>query len=153
MKKISVIDCKNTNYYVGLKNSLEYITIHETGNTKKGANAIAHSNYLKNGSQTTWHYTIDSEGIIKHFDDDKCLWHCGNKQGNLSSIGVELCVNSDGDLYNAILNLIYLVKYLCKKHLINKNHVVSHNFWSGKNCPEIMLSNDKLVWKLFKHML
>ena len=41
------------------KNSKKYIVIHETANTRKGANASAHARLQANGNSrnASWHYT------------------------------------------------------------------------------------------------
>ena len=42
-----------------------YITIHNTGNSSKGANAEMHGRYVKNATTAeSWHYTVDDQGII-----------------------------------------------------------------------------------------
>jgi len=42
-----------------------YITVHTTANQSKGANALAHARYLKNGGAgTSWHFTVDDTQIV-----------------------------------------------------------------------------------------
>lgn len=127
----------NKNHFKG-KNSCKYITIHQTGNTKKGANALNHARYINNGSKATWHYTVDSERIVQHFEDTVQCFHAGDGSGtgNKHSIGIEMCVNSDGDYIKAIENMIELIKHLMTKHNIPISNVVQHNRWSGKDCPQ-----------------
>lgn len=131
----------NNNYYPE-QNTREYITIHETANTGQGANADAHANFINNGSQETWHYTVDDKHAIKHFLHTTSCWHAGtsdpNHDGNYVSIGIEMCVNSDGDYVKTLKNTIELVKQIQKEENIPDNKVVQHNFWSGKNCPTLL---------------
>ena len=50
---------KNKVSYSGT-NTCKYITIHETANTSKGANAETHGRLQANGNsrQASWHYTV-----------------------------------------------------------------------------------------------
>ena len=135
--KIEKYISSNKNHFKGV-NPCSYITVHQTGNTNKGANAISHAKFINNGSSVTWHYTVDSERVVQHFDDRVQCWHSGDGlgAGNTRSIGIEMCVNSDGDYLKAIDNLVDLIKYLMKKHNIPISRVAQHNHWSGKNCPQ-----------------
>lgn len=124
----------------GIKMSPQYITIHETDNTNKGATASAHANLQYNGNSRTasWHYTVDDKSIYQSIPDNEVAWHAGDGSsgtGNRKSIGVEICVNSDGDFTKAKQNAAELVRYLMNKHNIPISRVVQHNRWSGKNCP------------------
>lgn len=127
----------NNNYYPE-KNTRQYITIHETANTGQGANAQAHANFINNGAQETWHYTVDDKHAIKHFHHTTSCWHAGTYNGNTKSIGIEMAVNSDGDYVKTLNNTIELVKQIQKQENISDNKVVQHNFWSGKNCPTLL---------------
>lgn len=145
----------NTNHFKNI-NPCNYITIHQTGNTGKGANARNHAKYMNNGSPTTWHYTVDDREVIKHFNDNVQCWHCGDGRGagNTMSIGIELCINSDGDYNKTISNAVELVKYLMQKHRIPITNVVQHNRWSGKNCPaQIRSKKNGISWEMFKQFI
>src|SRR5690625_2182238 len=85
------------------KNSKKYIVIHETANTSKGANADAHARLQANGNSrnASWHYQVDDKKIIQSFSDDTQCWHAGNKSYNQKSIGIEICVNNDGNYKKA----------------------------------------------------
>lgn len=148
--KITKMLSNNKNHYTGV-NKCKYITIHETGNKNKGANALNHAKYINNGSSATWHYTVDDKQIIQHFEDTVQCWHAGDGMGdgNLNSIGIEMCVNSDGDFNKTIANTIELVKYLMNKHNIPIENVVQHNKWSGKNCPANIRSGKPITWNTF----
>jgi len=153
MKIIKMLS-NNKNHYTGV-NKCKYITIHETGNKNKGANALNHAKYINNGSSATWHYTVDDTQIIQHYEDSVQCWHCGDGrgEGNLNSIGVEMCVNSDGDFNKTILNTIELVKHLMNKHNIPIENIVQHNKWSGKDCPANIRSGKPISWGGFINMI
>lgn len=122
-----------------------YITIHNTANTSKGANAKSHANYMSNGSggrQASWHYTVDDTEIWQSLKDTQQGWHAGDGKGpgNTQSIGIEICENSDGDFEKAVDNAVWLVRKLMSEHNIPISNVVPHKKWSGKNCPRKLLS-------------
>ena len=125
----------------GTPNPDTWITIHETGNFDKGADAAAHAAYLKGAAENayvSWHYTVDDHAIVQHLPDYEIAYHAGDGAdgpGNASSIGIELCVNSGGDFAATQANAAALVRLLMAEHGIPIDHVVQHNHWSGKDCP------------------
>ena len=140
--RINEMFSKNKNHYTGT-NPCNYITIHDTGNTSRGANALMHARYINSGSSVTWHYTVDNTQVIQHFPDSVQCWHAGDGKGkgNTESIGVEMCINPDGNFSKTVNNAVELVIHLMKKHNIPMNRVVQHNHWSGKNCPNSLRNN------------
>ncbi len=155
MKIIDMTKHNNKNHYNGL-NPKKYITIHQTGNSRKGSNAIAHGKLIMNGYHATWHYTVDDKNIVKHFNEDIQCWHCGDGKGkgNTQSIGIELCINEDGDYIKTIENGVKLVKYLMKKYSIPITNVVQHHYWSGKDCPKQIREGKKgITWNKFIELI
>jgi len=130
----------------------KYITVHNTANTNKGANAEMHARYLHNGAggrSVGWHFTVDDTQIIQHLPTNESGWHAGdgsNGAGNRQSIGIEICENSDGDFDKAVENAQRLIAKLMGKHGIPLDNVVPHKHWSGKNCPRKLLDG----WDDFK---
>jgi len=139
----------------GLKNPMNFITIHNTGNSNKGANAKAHASYVKSDAAAdapvSWHYTTDDGGAYQHLPDNETAYHAGdgNGPGNKQSIGIEICQNSDGNLLIATENTARLCAMLCVKHDIAVKNIVQHNFWSGKNCPQELRANRPYSWHTF----
>lgn len=126
----------------GGKNPDRYITIHETGNFAEGADAAAHASWLKGDDaekkRTSYHYTVDDRAIYQHLPDGETAYHAGDGAdgpGNLTSIGIEICVNADGDFDRAKVNTAALVRLLMVEHDIPLDKVVQHNKWNGKDCP------------------
>lgn len=155
MKIIDMTKHNNKNHYNGL-NPKKYITIHQTGNSKKGSDALAHGKLIANGYRSTWHYTVDDKNIVKHFDENIQCWHCGDGKGkgNTQSIGIELCINEDGDYIKTIKNGVKLVKYLMEKYSIPITNVVQHNYWSGKDCPkQIREGKEGITWNKFIELI
>ena len=127
----------------GGSNPCKYITIHETGNAAKGADAAAHGAYLDSAAGeddlVSWHYTVDDHAIVQHLPDYETAYHAGDGKdgpGNATSIAVEICVNAGGDFEAAKANAAALVRLLMEEHGIHIDHVVQHNRWNGKDCPK-----------------
>jgi N-acetylmuramoyl-L-alanine amidase len=132
-----------------------YVTIHETGNPDKGANAKAHSGYLKGNdaanAPVSWHYTVDDTVIYQHLPENEDAYHSGDGagNGNRQSIGIEICVNSDGDFLRAVDNAVELVADICIRRNIPISNVRQHYDWSGKNCPQNIRAGKPYNWSAF----
>lgn len=126
----------------GYANARTHITIHETGNKAKGADATAHAAYLDSAAGekdlVSWHYTADDHAIVQHLPDTESAYHAGDGAkgpGNTNSISIEICVNEGGDFEAAKRNAAALVRLLMQEHKIPLDKVVQHNHWNGKDCP------------------
>ena len=120
----------------GILRTVESITIHETANTNEGADAEAHSEYLNTTSdEVSWHYTVDDHQIYQHLPDNEEAWHSGDREGNHSSIGIELCVNSDGNFDQTMENAAKLTAFLLKEYDLTIDDVKQHYDFNGKDCP------------------
>lgn len=129
------------------KNSCEFITIHDTANKARGANAAAHAKYIKTlKERTSWHYTVDDESVYQHLPDGEKSYHTSSSVANENSIAVELCVNEDGDFEKTKENAILLVRGLMKKHGIPAENLRAHRDWTGKNCPASLAGEE---WESF----
>jgi N-acetylmuramoyl-L-alanine amidase len=141
----------------GYGNPCDYIIIHETANTSAGADADAHANLQRGGNSrsASWQYQVDDKEIVQSFRDDAKCWHAGSSFYNKNGIGIEICVNSDGDFKKAVANAAYLVRTLMKRHGIPKSRVLQHKTTSGwKDCPKYLRSGSKGVnWNGFLAML
>ncbi len=108
--KEMIVPKGNENIRPGYAMEPKYITIHETANTSKGANALNHAKYLDNQARgntdrsASWHFTVDDKEIYQHLPLNEVGWHAGNKTGNYESIGIEIAVNSDGNYTKAVEN-------------------------------------------------
>lgn len=129
-----------------------FITQHETGNNRAGADAEMHARYIKGADarsrSVSWHYTVDDKQIIQHLPTNEVAWHAG-PDGNSRSIGIELCVNSDGDFQKAKENAAWLIRRLMRNLNIPLANVVTHKHWTGKNCPARLLNE----WTSFKRLI
>ena len=144
------------NYDVGKEITPEYIVIHETGGYGEGVNAERIYSYWNRDpeAKASTHFIVDENEVIQMLELNWKGWHVGDNEGhssitNSNSVGIEICVNSDGNYIKARARTIRLVKYLMKELNIDADHVVRHYDASGKQCPEIMLRFPEL-WDDFK---
>lgn len=137
----------------GIRRKIRYVVIHETANHREGANAKAHSLYLQDGGDgsTSWHYTVDDHEIYHHVPDSEVAWHAGDKLknpgGNLNGIGIELCVNDDGDFEKTFDNGAKLTAFLLNEYSLGIEDVKQHYDFNGKNCPMTIRETDR--WQEF----
>ncbi|OWZ83247.1 N-acetylmuramoyl-L-alanine amidase family protein [Natranaerobius trueperi] len=149
----------NHNYSSRNKESIKYIVIHDTGNLSKGADANAHYNYFNTKDrQASAHYFVDDSKVLQVVEDFNASWHCGDGRGkfgitNSNSIGVEICINSDGDYNKALDHTVELVKDLMSNYSIPIERVVRHFDASKKICPKTMSENNWDKWNKFRDSL
>lgn len=147
----------------GTGNPCKYIVIHETDNYSKGAGAKTHAKAQHDGNfaDMSVHYYCGSDGIYQAAEHTCKCWHIGREYGgnhsihdatNNNSIGIEICVNSDGNYTVARQNAIELVKYLLQTTGIPASRVIRHFDAKGKYCPRKMLDTPSL-WTDFKNQI
>lgn len=164
-----------TNYNRPRRNlrELRAIIIHWTANTHKGAHAMANRNYFNssdyirvNGNiiYASAHYVIDDHTIVKCLPDNEVGYHVGSRNPykpvvhdtlgvplgdspNNYTIGIEMCVNSDGDFSKTRQHTIELTNHLLRLHQMSISQVYRHFDITGKDCPKMML--DEPIWKQF----
>ena len=147
------------NFSKRTEGKIKYIVIHDTGNKRSGADANAHFNFFNGGDrQSSAHYFVDDKQILRVVKDSDKSWHCGDGRGlngitNDNSIGIEMCINSDGDFNKTYLHTLKLTKYLMKKYNIPLENVVRHYDASRKICPNIWTENNWEKWNKFKEHL
>ena len=133
----------------GVLRTVESITIHETANTSEGADAEAHSDYLSTTSdEVSWHYTVDDHEIYHHLPDDEPGYHAGDRMdedgGNMNGIGIEMCVNSDGNYEQTLINTEKLCARLLIEYDLNPSKALKkHQDFSGKICPSTLINSGR----------
>ncbi len=155
------IEKKQIVYNKGTRNSvIKYIVIHDTANKSKGADADAHFKYFNGGNRnSSADFFVDDTKILQVNDYAKYYtWQVGDGKGkygitNQNSIGVEICINSDGNYEKAVENTVELVKHLMKELNISAECVVRHYDASRKNCPASMSGDGWAKWKEFKEKI
>jgi len=144
------------NGFGGVNKKLK-ITIHLTGNRSKGANAKMHANLQSRVYGASWHWQVDDKEAIQSFEHTWQCFHAGDGagNGNKHSIGIEGCINSDGDYVKSVTNMAELTAKICKQENLDPvKDVVRHYDWSGKHCPsQIMDGWYGITWAKFKQMV
>lgn len=140
------------------------IVIHWTANEKKGADAEANRNYFQNCTRNaSAHYCVDDKEVIRCLPDDEMAYHVGAKSYKTSAlgeypnnctIGIEMCVNSDGDFWKMWHNTVYLTVDLLKKFKLTPKALYRHYDITGKTCPaffvsEYYIAKYRVTWRKF----
>lgn len=147
------------NYHKRPGTAIKYIVIHDTANTNKGADALRHYKYFSGGNRNaSAHYFVDDKRIVEIIEDAYAAWHCGDGHGrfgisNNNSLGVEICVNSDGNYEKALANSLPLVRELMSYYNIPLKNVVRYFDASHKIYPRSMAANNWELWWKYKKML
>ncbi len=133
----------------GRRIAADFITIHNTSNPNPGADAGAHSRFVRNKGHyvlrsgkknfVSWHYTVDDKEVIKHLPVNERAIHAG--RGNGVSIGIEVCMHRNIDQAAANRRASLLVAALMHDLNIPKSNIKPHKHWTGKACPVLLLSN------------
>lgn len=152
-------DFISKNYKKNQKITPEYIVIHETDNWSENANAEAHQYWWDHDpyARSSVHFVVDDKETIQLLPIDAFAYHVGDNVNfsnikNHNSIGIEICVNEDGNYEIARKRAILLVKYLMKTLNMSSETVVRHKDASNKDCPSTMIKYPEL-WKDFKDRL
>lgn len=142
------------NYSKNVVMKPKYLVIHETANTRAGADANAHYRYWSTNStaNASTHFVVDSNEIYQMLELDQMAWHVGDNKGysdikNTNSIGIEICVNEDGDYMKARQHTIDLTIAIMNKLGMSIDQLKIHQDASGKYDPIIMLNNN--LWNDF----
>ena len=148
-------------------NKIEWIVVHDTANTRPTAGAYNHYLYFsKPNRNASAHYFVDSTQVLRIVRDEDTAWHCGDTQKylngggllkgkvkNSNSIGIEICINSDGDYNKTIAKTQELIISLLKKYTLPLDRVIRHHDVSGKLCPGTMKANNWEAWRAFRSTL
>jgi len=136
--------------------SIQYIVIHDTGNKSKGADAEAHFRYFNGGNRNaSADFFVDDTNILQVNDFARYYtYHVGDGKGkygitNQNSVGIEICVNADGDYKRAFEKAVALTKHLMELLSIPASRVVRHFDASRKNCPASMNQGNWRLWQEF----
>ncbi len=142
------------------KQEIKYIVIHDTGNKKKGADAMAHFNYFNGGNRnSSADFFVDDKCVTQANDYKKFYtWAVGDGKGkysitNPNSVSIEICINEDSNYNKAYLKSVELTKVLMAELNIPPERVVRHYDASRKNCPASMSNNNWAYWQDFKNRI
>ena len=140
-----------------LDRKVEYIVIHDTGNQSAGSTAEMHYRYFNGADrQASADFFVDNNQILQVNDYNKYYtWHCGDGKGaygitNRNSVGIEMCINTDGNYMNMLDNTVDLVWSLMAKLNLPASRIVRHYDASRKICPGSMSAANWTKWENFK---
>ena len=68
----------NEKNHGGKMSSIEFITVHYTGNMAKGSTASANANYFATNTSTSIHYVTGNDGVFSVLDDSYVAYHAGD---------------------------------------------------------------------------
>lgn len=133
------------------------VVVHWTANLNKGADAQANRNYFQNTTRAaSAHLNVDDKELIACLPwkkgEAEVGYHVGakvykpgivNKLGkpNYSTIGLEICVNSDGDFKKAYANGVAVIAMMLKEHDLGIENLYRHYDITGKSCPGFFVDN------------
>ena len=137
----------------------KYIVWHDTG--VRDQSDEGNANYFYSVyREASANYFIDENSITEVVAPGYVAWHCGDGNGkygitNYNSIGIELCVEADGNFKpETIANAVWLGKKLMKDFGIPFENNVRHYDASRKNCPQFLNTDGKWTkWNAFKEQL
>lgn len=144
----------------GYGNPKRYVTIHQTGNLSRGANADMHARLQKNNPRNaSWHWQVDSIEAVQSFPHSVKCWHAsdGGGPGNMQSIGIEICINQDQNYKKQVENGAKLAAWVLNHEKLTIDKMRRHYDWdvrSRKWCPaQIMNGQGGITWAVFKQMV
>jgi N-acetylmuramoyl-L-alanine amidase len=132
------------------------LVIHWTANENAGADAMANRNFFENrkAGKTGYgsaHYIIDDKEIILCIPEDELTYQVGATKykttyfgtyPNNCLLGIEMCVNSDGDFSKVYDQTVLLTVDIVKRYKLNPDKdIVRHYDITGKNCPAYFTSD------------
>ena len=132
------------------------IVIHYTGNTGRGATALANRNYFQNTDRdASTQFLVDDVSIIQAIPTWEAAWSVGatsytsigkklfhnGKQPNFTTVSIEMCVNGDSTYDKVVENTVWLTVYLMKSLNLGINDIYRHFDITGKSCPLFYLTD------------
>lgn len=142
---------------------LKGVIVHWTANTSRGANAWANRNYFNTTTRyASAHYMVDDNRILRCLPDNEVGYHVGarryraignhimedERNPNYFLIGIEMCVNEDGDWDKTYKNTVDLTIHLLNKYNFTIYQLWRHHDITGKDCPKMMIEEEP--WQKFR---
>lgn len=114
------------------------ITIHSTANAKSTAlNERAWLDNPTNNRYASWHYCVDESGVVQAIPDNEEAWHCGDEDGNRTSLSIEIC--ESGDRVKTLLNAAKFAAEKLVEYGLTIKDLRRHADWVNKDCPRILI--------------
>ncbi len=153
---------RNRSWYTIRK--LKGVVVHWTANTGKGADADANRRYFNTTDRyASAHYIVDDHSIVQCLPDHEVGYHVGGRfyrpvgeairEDNLTPnyflIGIEMCVNEDGDWNKTYQHSVELTQHLLTKYNFTIKELYRHYDITGKLCPQMMI--EEADWQSFRN--
>lgn len=153
--------------YSGLSLRATSITIHENGNPKPGADALAERTFVHSGGgddTASYHFAVSSVNgvrtVVQLLPLNIVAWHAGDGyygEGNRTSVPIEHC--QWGDFNDTLWLGAALVALLRKaperfpggQTMMKNAEIYQHNHWSGKHCPQYI--RERGLWNKYLSMV
>lgn len=100
------------------------------------------------------HIFVDKDSATQIVPFDEVTYHANDKacriaklgnNANLTTIGIEMCVEKDGTIHpDTVARTVLLTNHLCKFYKLGVNDIYRHFDISGKNCPAPWVTNPAL---------
>lgn len=100
------------------------------------------------------HLFVDKDSATQIIPFDEVTYHANDKScrisklganANLTTIGVEMCVEKDGTLHpDTVARTVQLAAHLCTFYKLGVNDIYRHYDITGKNCPAPWVANPSL---------
>ncbi|MED4783815.1 N-acetylmuramoyl-L-alanine amidase [Brevibacillus choshinensis] len=145
----------------GIKITPKALVIHWTANEGKGADAVANRNYFNNPTtEASAHYIVDDKQIVRCLPETEMGYHVGAKSykpealqllsgyPNNCTIGIEMCVNADGNFQAMYQKTVELAADILKRYDWGIQNLWRHFDITGKICPAFFVS-DAFSLRLF----
>lgn len=151
--KVDLIPKKNTTSRPAFYMTPTSITVHNTANKARTANATNHTRYVDSVKDSvSWHFTVDDKIIYQELPINENAWHAGdgeNGEGNRKSISIEITEHEGIDWEKAKVNAAKLIILLFES-IPTLSRIFPHQHWSGKYCPRRILDEG---WEKFINII
>lgn len=154
--------------YTGYKKPNEenilWVTVHESGMPRKGNDALLLAQVQMDSAlglrnrEASWNYQVDENKIYQSFEDNIICWHASDGSrtpgnGNTSSIGIEMCINEDGNYEGAMRMDAKLIAMLMIKYNLKLENIKRHFDFAPdkKQCPYYMIETGR--WNEFLNLV
>jgi len=140
----------------GRKIAPKGLVIHWTANRSPGANARRNRDYFENHPEkkVAAHYIVDDTEVVQCVPEDEMAYHVGGKSytenalrllgpyPNSTTIGIEMCVNSDGDFVKTYRRTVELAADVLRRHGWGPGDLWRHYDITGKDCPRYFVEDN-----------
>ncbi len=114
-----------------LRKATNSITIHWIGPYPKQVVETPRHWWITSGLEASAHFIVKDENILKCLPEEEVAWHAGCREGNETSIGIEVIpMNTEGEFSDKTVESL--------KNLLTGLPIVPlkrHYDWTKKDCP------------------